>query len=66
MQRQYVPKGKMVERLLKAAKADADAGHTVLDGETIEDYIAGLKTTLQNLRYKVLVDTYDAMVGFEY
>jgi len=70
--RNWVPKAEMVATLVKQARTDAEGGYTNLgccireDCEPIEDYIAGLSKELWKLPTQVLVETYNAMTGFDY
>lgn len=65
MQRQYVPKGLMVSRILGQCSKDIAGGYYADLDEPKADYLRGLRGALEELPLKELIETYDAMIGFQ-
>ena len=65
MQKEWLPKGTMIRRVVEQAIQDAQAGFTDLNGDAVEDYAKGLRVSLNELPLRELIETYDAMIGFQ-
>ena len=65
MQREWLPKGTMISRILDQCSKDIDGGYYADLDEPKADYLQGLRPALEELPLKELIETYDAMIGFQ-